>query len=300
MSNVRRLPAISLSLLAVVGLALAACGSDDDDEATTNTTTSAGTVGGDDAVVELHEYAYEVSGKLRPGGTLRVRNTGDEFHMMGLAKLKAGKTFEDAKAALFSEDEADDGEVMDRAGMPGHFIGPGSEAGITVPGLEPGTYFMACFINVEGEETPHFVKGMMGQIEVVGDKAEAPEADATYVASKGKAVTGPATLTAGRHVLKIEAGADAGDLEPGLYKLNPGATVEQFGQAAKLLDEGFPEDAASKLPGRVVIGMFDFVDTPAVYLDVDLEPGTYVIGSDDSDDDDNPLVPVEMIQITVT
>lgn len=159
----RRLFSTVALSLSVVGLALTACGSGDDDEATTDTTTSAGAIDGDDAVVELHEYAYEVSGKLQPGAALRVRNTGDEFHMMGLGKLKPGKTFEDAKVALQSEDEADDSAVYDQVGMPGFFIGPGSEAAIAVPGFEPGTYVMACFLNVEGEETPHFVKGMMAR-----------------------------------------------------------------------------------------------------------------------------------------
>lgn len=118
---------------------------------------------------------------------------------------------------------------------------------------------------------------------------------------KGKAVAGPATLTAGKHVLRIEAGADAADLKPALVKLNPGTTVEQFGQAAdRVFAEALPEDAPSKIPGQLVIALEPFGDTPAVYLDVDLESGTYALVTDDSDDEDAPPVPVELIQITVT
>ena len=293
----RRRPVLFMSIFALAGLALVACGDDDDP------TTSGGAVKEDvvDATVEEHEYAYEVTGTLRSGGTLRVRNTGQEFHMMGLSKVKDGKTFDDAKTALFSEDEADDEQALEQAFMPGHFTGPGADVKVTLPNLTPGDYLMVCFLNVAGEETPHFVRGMVNQIKVVAGTVAAPKADATYVAAKGKAVTGPATLTPGRHILKIEAGAGGSDLEPGLFKLNAGTTVEQFGEAAKLFDEGpLPVDASSKLPGQIIIGMFDFNDQPAVYLDVNLEPGTYVLGAEDSDDEDEPLIPVEMIQITVS
>jgi hypothetical protein len=288
-----------MSLFALAGLALTACG---DDDTTTAKGVEADVADVADATVEEHEYAYEVTGTLPSGGTLRVRNTGKEFHMMGLGKLKAGKTFDDAKAALFSDDQADDGLVYDQVAMPGHFTAPGSDVRVTLPSLEPGTYMMACFINVAGEETAHFTRGMVNQIEVVAGDARAPKPDATYVASKGKAMTGPATLKAGRRVLKIEAAGDgAGDLEPGIFMINPGTTVEQFGEALKFFDEGpLPVDAASRVPGRIIIGMFDFGDQPAVYLDVDFDPGSYVLTAEDSDVENTPTVPVEMIQITVS
>lgn len=303
MTSRRRRSATALSLLTVAALGLAACGGDDDDnDSATNTTRSGGTVEAQDAEVTMVEYAYQVSGQLGSNGTLRVKNAGAEFHMMGLGLIKPGKTFADAQAALESEDEADDAAVVEQIGMPGHFIGPGGEAGITARDLTPGNYVMVCFVNVEGEEMPHFARGMIGELEVVDSDAAAPEADATYVASKGKPVTGPASLTAGRHTLKIEhTGEGGGDLEPGIYKLNEGATAQQFGEAMAVFDQGpLPKGAAGKIPGQIVVSMFDFGDRPSIYLDVDLEPGTYILVANDSDVEDAPVVPAELIQISVS
>jgi hypothetical protein len=303
MTSRRRRSATALSLLTVAALGLAACGGDDDDnDSATNTTRSGGTVEAQDAEVTMVEYAYQVSGQLGSNGTLRVKNAGAEFHMMGLGLIKPGKTFADAQAALESEDEADDGEVVEQIAMPGHFIGPGSEAGITARGLTPGNYVMVCYVNVEGEEMPHVARGMIGQLEVVDNDAAAPDADATYVASSGKAMTGPASLSAGRNTLKIEhTGDGGGDLEPGIFRLNNGTTVAQFAEAMKVFDEGpLPRGAAGLLPGEIVLGMFDFGDRPSVFLDVDLEPGRYVIVANDGDVENPPLVPAEMIEISVS
>lgn len=254
-----------------------------------------------DATVDMNEYSFIVSGSMKAGGTLRLSNKGKEFHMIGLGKLKEGKTLADAQAALQSEDEKDDASTYDQVGMPGSFVGPGSSADISVPTFAAGTYAMVCFINVEAEQTPHFVKGMINQIVVAPEQGTAPTADVSYMASKGKAITGPATLKAGRHTLKIERDSGGSVLEPALFKLNTGATVEQFGQAAKLFDEGpLPAGAASKLPGQIIASLFDFEEATVVYITADFTAGTYVLASEDSDVENTPVVPVERIEITVT
>jgi hypothetical protein len=253
-----------------------------------------------DAVVESSDYAYKVTGKLKAGGTLQVRNVGKEFHMIGLGKLKPGKKLADLQAAFETEDEQDESEIAEEIGMPGNFMGPGSDVGITAPeGLEPGTYALICFLNVEGEQTPHFVKGMINEIEVVSGEGKTPEPDVTYQTAPGKPVTGPATLTAGKHVIEVDRSADGEGLEPGLFKLNDGATVQQFAEAIAIFDEGLPVDAASKLPGKIILGMFDYEDTTSVIWSLNLEPGKYVIVTQDSDQEDAPVVPVEVIEITV-
>jgi hypothetical protein len=293
--------------LALAGGVLVACGGDDDDSAagddddTTTTTADGGDDDEADASIDMHEYAYTVSGSVRAGGTIHLSNSGKEFHMLGVAKLKDGKTYDDAVAALKSEDEADDGETIEQIGMPGAFMGPGGEADVTVPELAAGSYVFACFINVEGEETPHFIRGMTGQIEVTDEKAPLPEADVTYEVSKGKPVSGPDTLEAGHHVIAVHRDSTGDVLEPGIFKLDDGKTVEDFAKAIKVFDEGpLQKGAADSLPGDIIIGEFDFGTTETLYLGVDLEPGTYVLVSDDSDVDDAPDVPVEMIEITVS
>jgi len=295
-----------IGVLALLAMPLAACGGDDDDSAsggddTGSSTTEAPANGEADATIDMHEYAYTVSGTVRTGGTIHLANTGKEFHMLGVGKLKAGKTYDDAVSALKSESEDDDSATFDQVGMPGSFVGPGSEADITVPDLGAGDYVIACFINVEGEETPHFVRGMTGQFKVSAEKAPAPDADATYEVSKGKAIDGPAKLSAGHHVLAVHRDAAGDVLEPGLFKLDDGSTIEDFAAKIKVFDEGpLPKGAAATLPGDIIIGAFDFGDTETVYFGVDLVPGTYVLTSDDSDVEGKPDIPVEKIQITVT
>ena len=103
--------------------------------------------------------------------------------MMGLGKLKEGKTLADVTTLLQrgtagggevrppppragaeathhhgrrpgreGEDEEEDpfAEIGDDVGAPGSFMGPGQKADITVPSFGEGTYAMVCFIPTEG------------------------------------------------------------------------------------------------------------------------------------------------------
>ena len=336
----RRNRSLALVLSMFLALGIAACGDDDDEEAG-GTATSATEAGGeeeaaDEVTIDYVEYGYSVSGALKAGGTLNISNKGKEFHMLGMGKLKPGKTLDDLKAVLEAPPGGEEGEgggdsaqegdaaqeggggpeaeggqeegdptadILEEVGAPGNFMGPGQSARITVPTLGAGTYALVCFLNVEGEETPHFARGMINELTVVEDKAEEPAADATFTVEKGKAVQGPASVPAGRQVLKIQAtGEGAGELEPTLVKLASGTTLEQFSAATQAFDEGpLPKGAASKVPGDIVFGAFDFEDATTIYLEVDLEKGgNYYLASDDTDDEDDPAIPVEMIKLNVT
>ena len=104
----RRTPGRSVAmivLVALLGLGLAACGGDDDNAAEPTTTTEPEEQGSDTIQIEYLDYAYEVSGPLNAGGTIELSNPGKEFHMMGLAKIREGKTFDDAKRNIFDKDD---------------------------------------------------------------------------------------------------------------------------------------------------------------------------------------------------
>ena len=175
-----------------------------------------------------------------------------------------------------------------------------------MPDFGEGTYAMICFLPTEGdpEMTPHFAKGMVGQLTVAGAKAAEPTADATFKVELGKPVTGPATLTAGKHVLKFEAVGDSGEAEPGLAKLDPGKTVADINRAFEAFEQGddfvLPLNAAATIPGQLMVGLFDFDDVTTVYVGVDLTAGTYGIDAHDSDVDDPPVDSVEQLTFTVT
>ncbi|MEA2901236.1 MAG: hypothetical protein QOH36_1123 [Actinomycetota bacterium] len=341
MRSLRRPAAVFIAIALTGGLA--ACGDDKKDEATTaSTTATTAKANGADAVdVTMKEYAYTIGGDLKPGGTIRLSNQGTQFHMIGLAKLKEGKTIADVTALLaqFAEGPPDEptttepaagatttteaggptttaagaaeeedpfAEIADEIGAPGTFMGPGQKADITVPDLAEGTYAMICFLPVEGdaEGTPHFAKGMVGQLTVAGDKAAEPTADATFKVELGKAVTGPSTLTAGKHVIKFEKVGDSDEAEPGLAKLDPGKTPDDINRAFEAFEQGdnfvLPVNAAATLPGQLVAGVFDFYDTDSVYLGVTLTAGTYGIDAHDSDPEDVPPISVEQATFTVT
>ena len=145
---------------------------------------------------------------------------------------------------------------------------------------------------------------MISQFEVVGSDTAPPEptADAVYRVSPGRAIAGPATLTAGPHTIKFEAVGDASELEPGIARINPGTSVAQFDQRLSRLfesDDPPPRGAAASVPGTVLWAGLDLEDSTGYWLTVDLEPGLYTITAEDSDDEAEPAVPKEMIQVRV-
>ncbi|MCA1692113.1 MAG: hypothetical protein LC733_07920 [Actinobacteria bacterium] len=333
-----------MALVGLMALSMAACGDDDDDEASqTSETTTAQPVGSASVTVAMSDYAYNVSGPLISGGTLRISNVGKEFHMMGLAKFKPGKTLGDLTAALSQgppgggggptttaggapttssgaattssstttsgaqggagEEQDPTAEIVDQVGLPGNFMSPGESADVTVSNLTPGTYALVCFIPTEGEGSPHFSKGMINQLEVVsGTAPPAPTPDATYRVAPGQPVQGPANLTPGRHTLKFEAAAGGSQLEPGIARLNPGATLAQLDEAfVRLFESEEPPavGAAGQVPGQVLFGGFDFEGLTDFTLSVDLRPGDYVIIAEDTDPEDRPKPPREILSLKV-
>jgi hypothetical protein len=132
---------------------------------------------------------------------------------------------------------------------------------------------------------------MVGQLEVVaGATPAAPTADATYKLTKGKAVEGPATLTAGKHTLKFEVAAGGNQLEPTLVRLNAGTTFAALDAAFKVFERDTPpaKGTAARLPGQVVYGGLDLGTVTTFYLTVELKAGNYVIVAEDTDVDPKP------------
>jgi len=332
-----------LVLSTVLALGLAACGDDGDDDgdsAGSSQTTVAAPQGEPVVTIDMIDHAFQVSGPLTAGGTIRLNNKGAEFHMVAFGKFKPGKTITDLQRVLSAlappggaggagatttttrpaatttttratgttsttaaPAPADPtAEVVDDLGLPGGFMGPGESVELTVPNLQPGTYALLCFIPSEGDGAPHYAKGMVNQLEVVAGTAPAPPtADATYKITPSKAIEGPATLTPGKHTLKLEVAAGSQDLEPGLARLNAGTTFQRLDTALGGLFEGDQppaKGAASRVPGQVVFGGFDFDAVTTLYLTVDLKAGNYTLVADDTDID-KPGIPTELINIKV-
>jgi hypothetical protein len=128
---------------------------------------------------------------------------------------------------------------------------------------------------------------MVGQLEIgAGETPAAPTADATYKVTKGKAIEGPATLTAGKHTLRFDIAAGGEQLEPTLVRLNAGTTFAALDAAVtKIFDSDKPpaKGAAAKLPGQILYGGLDAGPVTTFYLTVELKAGNYVIVAEDTD-----------------
>lgn len=347
-AKLRRVAVAALS--AFMALGTAACGDDDgdDDQAapTTIPATTAAPQGQPVVTIDMVDHAFQVSGPLVVGGTLKLANRGAEFHMIGFARFKPGKTIGDLNRVLAEAAQPGGGstttsvgsttstsrgatttttrapttttarasatttttpdptaDIVEQIGLPGSFMGPGESVELTVPTLQPGTYALVCFLPTEGEGTPHFAKGMVGQLEVLPGPAPAPPtADATYKLSPGKAIEGPATLTAGRHTLKFEAATGSQQLEPSIARLNAGTSFERLETALNnIFESGTPpaKGAATRVPGQVVFGGFDLGDVTTFYLTVDFKVGNYVLVAEDTDVS-SPGAPKELINVRVS
>lgn len=115
---------------------LGACGDDDDEMGSATETEKPGS--SDNTLeIEMVDYAYAVSGKLRPGlATITSRNTGKEFHMAAIGKLKPGKKAADLRKALESQDGPEGGGGTEGGG--GAEGGGGTEGGGGGGGTEGG------------------------------------------------------------------------------------------------------------------------------------------------------------------
>ena len=121
-----RTAAVAMSGLVVMGMV--ACGDDDEDEPAAPATTAATTPRGSDVVtIDMIDHAYQVSGPLTAGGTLKIANKGTEFHMIGIGKLKPGKTLADLQT------------VLSEAGPPGQAGASTTVAGATTTAARGAT-----------------------------------------------------------------------------------------------------------------------------------------------------------------
>lgn len=126
----------SAAFAATAVLVLAACGGDKADNGGTKQTGSPTPTANANAItIEEKEYAYVVNGELTAGWTtLDVRNTGSEYHMMAMGRLKQGKTLQEVTTAL---------TALFSGGPPGGGgeVGASASAGVEVsPSMSPAAF----------------------------------------------------------------------------------------------------------------------------------------------------------------
>lgn len=277
-----------LALLALLAAAVACSGDDGEERAASTTTAANGAAVREEeaanaVTVDMTEYAYAVAGSVRAGtSTVVLSNSGKELHMAGFALLRDGKTLDDVRAALSSEDESAFDAVVERQlDSPGALLSPRQTMELTTPFLEAGTYALMCFVPTVGEPVPHATKGMVASLEVEeGEVDLEPGPDATYTIEDGT-IDGPTALDAGRVTLEVRSAGRGPHEVIVARKRSSTTTFEEIDQAFNDLfssEAPPPPGYADALPGVLVGNSFDVPGAATVHLTVRLEPGHYLIG----------------------
>jgi hypothetical protein len=120
-----------------------------------------------DASVKAKDYAFEISGLKAGNNSVSFENTGQQFHHALFVPLAPGATFDQAKAALASQ-EAPTGPppINFEKAVGFEVVNPGAKLVQNSFTLEKGTYVVICFINDKSGGPPHFTKGMIQQLDV--------------------------------------------------------------------------------------------------------------------------------------
>jgi len=131
------------------------------------------------STMTLTDYDFTLSAPLAVGRqTVRVRNAASQSHEVVLVKLAPGKSPADVVAWVEKPNGPPPGAPM--GGTTG--MASGSWNDITV-NLEPGEYALICFIGDAKDGKPHFMHGMMKQIQVGAPAAPASGGSASAPAA---------------------------------------------------------------------------------------------------------------------
>ena len=207
----------------VVALALGACGDSDDEEGADSGDASGEEAEASKVTVKTAEFAFLFPSTTIKGGLveLTVDNTaGKEPHEVGLARLEAGKTLADVKAA--SPDAA---PSSDAQGGPGPVL-PGKTA-VYTGNLPAGTYVVSCNVPLP-DGTSHADNGMITEIKIEsGEDGDIPEGDVT-VEARDFDFTNLDKLKAGKQTVRVE-NTGKEDHFWALFALAPGKTAADLG-----------------------------------------------------------------------
>lgn len=282
--------------IALTLLALPACGGDDGSptssgtpSASSATATATATAAGEENAVAINgiDYGYSVTGTPKQGLTkITFENTGQDFHMAAIARLNDGKSAADALTALQSEDEADDGEVLQSPdtyldGNPS-LLTPGTRT-TTYAQLAAGKYAIICFLPAKGDGQPHFAKGMISELTVGTENTAMPDpTPAGEIVTDDEDLTVP-DFSSGKGTYEY---TNDGEDDHGLLfvKLEDGATYETF---VAWSDQYFRGEASiDDRPGDVWGGILAAASGETTWVTLDLPPGDYLALDTESEDDD--------------
>lgn len=201
------------------------------------------------------DYAFRVPPKVRAGlVTVSLRNTGQKLHHVQLFRLEPGKTLGDLFPLLMAAKSISAPPAWatpvggPSAAMPGRTIR-------AIVSLAAGTYALICWVPA-GDGTVHFMKGMVGQVEVVAPASPASPPRADVVATTRDFSIGfDRPITAGRRTIRIENRGTMAH-EWLVVKLKPGSSARDVAEWSGAGQHGTPPHddwfgLAAIAPGQV-------------------------------------------------
>ncbi len=110
------------------------------------------------AEIMLKDFTFVLPNTIPAGPViLKVTNQGPQPHELDLLKLAQGKTLEDAKTFLNSNNPAGPPPFTDAGGMGALALGSSAWLKLT---LQPGNYVAVCFVPDAKTGKPHYMLGM--------------------------------------------------------------------------------------------------------------------------------------------
>lgn len=296
------------SLCALALVALLACQPADDgsDADADSAAAAAADPAGDDAVtVTAKDFEFEAPASIPSGwNDFRFVNEGEQEHFFLLYRLPEGRTFSDYRSDVtetfvevwgrYDSGDLTREETLAALGeeLPPWFFETEAAGGaaLTEPGrtahvtldLEPGTYVMECYVKTP-QGTWHNERGMLKELTVTGDStgAEAPEADAELTLSNYEIAVSD-TLTAGRQTIAVHVTDTPEGLMPhdvNLFRIESDTTTVE--EIVAWMDWMDLEQFRSPAPAVSLGGVESMAAGATGYMTVDLEPGRYVLMSEE-------------------
>jgi hypothetical protein len=217
--------------------------------------------------IEATDFAFNAP-DIIPGGlvTLQLRNSGREPHHAQLMRLNTGITVDQFTTALAQGP----GPALQLSSLEGgpSVADPGDQSEVVV-NLPEGQYVLVCFVE-SPDGVPHLAKGMVRPLRVTAPPVAAtPPTASQTVTLKDFSFESPATLPAGRSIVRVE---NAG---PQPHEM----TVLRIGDGKSLTDvqQFFLSPPAGPPPFQSSGGMQGLGQGGSGFAVLNLQPGNYAL-----------------------
>lgn len=127
---------------------------------------SGGKVPQSGARIEAKDYGFTIPPLKAGTQDITFENVGNQPHLLFAAPIVAGKTLEDVKTALSSQDQSSGPPPVEFTKGTSVSAIEGTKAIATSITLEKGNYAFICFLSDRGGGPPHFTLGMLQEATV--------------------------------------------------------------------------------------------------------------------------------------